>query len=394
MRGEGAPRLPVFETADEVRGSARGGAGVDAVGEEETGSARRVGSVVGLCAASRLSLTLLMRGPLAGPAAARPRRPPPARRRAAAAACRAAASRSLFVLGLGYAGVAIAEMAAESGWAVAGSARREGVARLWSGGAVAVHLLDARGALDAAGAAALVGADHVIVTVPPGGGGEGDPGLATLRAAVASAAAVPRPPRSIAYLSSTSVYGQDASNDAWIEETTPPAPTTAAGAARLAAEAGWAAAAAALPAPLALVRAGAIYGPGRCALDAVRRGDVGRRPARGRGGPRAHVADVAAIALAAATSTQPGPIAVYHAVDACPAPRGDVLAEAARLLGVTALLRAATDSSASSCRRISSSSTLVRLGLTLRHASYREGLAALASDDVAPFGRWGGAPEL
>jgi hypothetical protein len=106
------------------------------------------------------------------------------------------------------------------------------------------------------------------------------------------------------------------------------------------------------------------------------------------------VADVAAIALAAATSTQPGPIAVYHAVDACPAPRGDVLAEAARLLGVTALLRAATDSSASSCRRISSSSTLVRLGLTLRHASYREGLAALASDDVAPFGRWGGAPEL
>ena len=115
MRGEGAPRLPVFETADEVRGSARGGAGVDAVGEEETGSARRVGSVVGLCAASRLSLTLLMRGPLAGPAAARPRRPPPARRRAAAAACRAAASRSLFVLGLGYAGVAIAEMAAESG---------------------------------------------------------------------------------------------------------------------------------------------------------------------------------------------------------------------------------------------------------------------------------------
>ena len=81
-------------------------------------------------------------------------------------------------------------------------------------------------------------------------------------------------------------------------------------------------------------------------------------------------------------------------VDACPAPRGDVLAEAARLLGVTAPLRAATDSSASSCRRISSSSTLVRLGLTLRHASYREGLAALASDDVAPFGRWGGAPEL
>lgn len=329
-----------------------------------------------------------MRGPAAGPAAAGGRRPLAPPRRRAAAACRAAPS--LFVLGLGYTGVAIAEIAVGAGWTVAGSARRAGAARLWPRGTAAVHLLTPAGALDPPGAAALMGADHVIVTVPPGEGGWGGPGLATLRAAVATCAKGAAA-RSIVYLSSTSVYGQDVVDGAWIDETTRPAPTTAAGAARAAAEAAWAAAAASLPAPLALVRAGAIYGPGRSALDAVRRGDAGRRPARGRGGPRAHVADVAAIALAAARVTQPNPVAVYHAVDACPAPRGDVLAEAARLLGVPA---AAPPPGSPSCRRVSSTATLARLGLTLRHPNYCEGLAALAAGDVAPFRRWGGAPEF
>ena len=238
---------------------------------------------------------------------------------------------------------------------VAGTVRSPAKAAALAGAGIPAHALDlgaASGGAAAASltpqlAAALAASTHLVATAPPalleGGRGSGtitphDPVLAALGPALASLA----PSLTwAAYVSSTSVYGDDRAG-AWVGEEDAVGPSTAAGAARVSAEAAWRAWAAGAGVGGATFRAGGIYGPGRAALDVAGGGGARapgagarRRDAEGSAAKptsRVHVADLARGLLAAARAGGGGAWTVYNAVDADPAPRAEVVAAARALL--------------------------------------------------------------
>ena len=175
----------------------------------------------------------------------------------------------LFVAGLGYVGLRVARAALARGWRVSGSARTpEKAAALRSLG-IDAHSFDldadATG-LDTAGLASLSNATHVLATVPPVADLDRDPLLSLHRARLLEAEHL----RWAGYLSTTSVYGDHAGG--WVDETSR---TATAGAAlnRLAAEAEWLALGETSGGALEshVFRLAGIYGPGRSALHTLKK---------------------------------------------------------------------------------------------------------------------------
>jgi nucleoside-diphosphate-sugar epimerase len=280
----------------------------------------------------------------------------------------------MLVAGLGYAGAAIAAEAAARGFDVGGTARDPSAARPPAGVAVV--------AFDAA-AAAIGAATHLVVTAAPVEAG--DPVLA------AHAAAIRAAPRLgwIGYLSTTGVYGDR--GGAEVDEATQPAPRQPRAVRRLAAEEAWRALAAERGAALDIFRVGGIYGPGRSALDELREGTARRVLKPGHAFSRIHRDDIALAVVAGAL--RPGGVRVLHLVDDEPAPSADVVAEAARLLGVAPpplipFEEARTGMSPmalsfwSENRRVANAATKRALGIAWRCTSYREGLAHILAEEA------------
>ncbi|WP_209318315.1 Rossmann-fold NAD(P)-binding domain-containing protein [Falsiroseomonas selenitidurans] len=289
----------------------------------------------------------------------------------------------MVVAGLGYAGAAIAAEAVAAGFVVAGTTRDP--ARVQAPPGVAVLRFAEAGA-------AIAAATHLVVTAAPDAAG--DPVLARHGAALAAAPGL----RWIGYLSTTGVYGDRAGG--WVEEATPPAPGQPRSVARLQAEAAWRVAAGAAGAALDLFRVGGIYGPGRSALDELRAGTARRIAKPGHAFSRIHRDDIALAVLAAARQVGQGGrqgagqgVRVLHLVDDVPAPNAEVVAEAARLLGVApppavpfeqacAAMSPMALSFWAENRLVANAATKAALHLAWRHPSYREGLAAiLAGED-------------
>jgi nucleoside-diphosphate-sugar epimerase len=275
----------------------------------------------------------------------------------------------LLVFGAGYTGLAIAGAAAGQGFDVAITSRSVPV--LPDG----VELVP----FEAAGGA-IAAAACVVSTAPPGV--DGDPVLARWGDALATA-----PLRWVGYLSTTGVYGDRGGG--WVDETTPPAPGSARSRRRLAAEQAWEVMAAGRP--LDLIRLAGIYGPGRSALDDVRGGRARCIVKPGHAFGRIHRDDIAAGVLAAIARPPQG-VRVLHFTDDAPAESADVLAEAARLLGLlpppTVAFEAAwaemSDMARSfwaENRRVSCAATKAALGIAWRYPSYREGLAAIFAEE-------------
>lgn len=279
----------------------------------------------------------------------------------------------MVVAGLGYAGGAIAAAAAAAGFAVTGTARDPARARPPKGVAVV--------AFDAAGEA-IRAATHLVVTAAPE---EGDPVLAAHAEAIAAAPAL----RWIGYLSTTGVYGDR--GGAMVDEATPPAPGQPRSIRRLAAEEAWRAAAAVRGAALDLFRVGGIYGPGRSAFDELRAGVARRVRKPGHAFSRIHRDDIALAVVAGAQ--RPEGQRVLHLVDDEPAPSADVVAEAARLLGVEPpaetpfeQARARMSPMALSFwaenRRVANEATKLALGIAWRCPTYREGLRRILAEEA------------
>ena len=279
----------------------------------------------------------------------------------------------MVVAGLGYAGAAIAAEARAAGFAVAGTARDPAAARPPAG----VEVL----AFGAAGAA-IRAATHLVVTAAPEA--EGDPVLAAHGAAIAAAPAL----RWIGYLSTTGVYGDR--DGAEVDEATPPAPGQPRSVRRLAAEQAWRAAATARGAALDIFRVGGIYGPGRSALDELRAGVARRVVKPGHAFSRIHRDDIALAVVAGAL--RPDGQRVLHLVDDEPAPSAEVVAEAARLLGVVPppaipfeQARGAMSPMALSFwaenRRVANAATKRALGIAWRCPTYREGLRHILAEE-------------
>ncbi|UPY35548.1 SDR family oxidoreductase [Sediminicoccus sp. KRV36] len=270
--------------------------------------------------------------------------------------------KNLLIIGNGYTGEAILDLARRSGWAARITSRNPG-------GAPGVISFD--------DPALLAGATHLVVTAPPGPAG--DPVWARHAAALRAA-----PLRWVGYLSTTGVYGDR--QGAWVEEDTPPSPGQERSRRRLAAEDQWRDLASGVA--VDLFRTGGIYGPGRSPLDDVRAGTARCVVKPGHSFSRIHRDDIARAVLAAA-SRPPAPGArVLHLVDDEPSTQADVTLEACRLLGVApppptpfaeayARMSEMGRSFWDESRRVASRRTQQALGIAWAFPSYREGLAGI-----------------
>lgn len=278
---------------------------------------------------------------------------------------------TLLSLGHGYSAAALARRLGP-GWRIIGTTRRaEKAARLRAQG---VEALIWPGE-DLAPACAA--ATHILASIAPDEAG--DPLLAAEAEAIATAAPHLK---WVGYLSTTGVYGDH--RGGWVDETTPLAPTTKRGRQRVLAEQQWQALAARSGLPLHIFRLAGIYGPGRGPFEKVRDGTARRIIRENQYFSRIHVADIATVLTASVARPDPG--AIYNVADDDPSPPEDVLAEAARLLGLPLPPEVAFEEAAMTplARSFYAESKRVRndrikrdLGVTLAFPDYRTGLAAL-----------------
>lgn len=285
----------------------------------------------------------------------------------------ATAPRRLVVVGLGYSGTAVAREASAAGWQVTGTARDPSRTEV-PPGATLITFAEA--------APAIAAATHLLVTVPPGEGG--DPVLTAYAGAIRTAEGL----RWIGYISTTGVYGDR--GGAWVDETTPPAPSQDRSRRRIEAEQAWATLAGSRA--VDLFRTGGIYGPGRSAFDDLRAGTARRIIKPGHAFGRIHRDDIALAVLAAARQDRPPGLRVLHLVDDAPAESAEVMEEAAHLLriapppaipfaeaerGMSPMARSFWAES----RRVSNAATKAALGITWRYPSFREGLRAILLEE-------------
>ena len=275
----------------------------------------------------------------------------------------------LVSFGHGYSARALTPPLLARGWEVVGTTRSPETAEALRADGVTPVLWGE--------AVPVARATHVLVSAAPGEGG--DPTLHTYASALEGFGGW------LGYLSTTGVYGDHGGG--WVDEDTPLAPSTRRGRLRVEAEAAWRDLAARSGAALHLFRLAGIYGPGRGPFSKVRAGTARRIVKPGQVFSRIHVDDIAGALLASIDRPEapPGGAVAYNVCDDAPAPPEDVIAEAARLLGLpvppaedfaTAEMTPMARSFYAESKRVRND-RIKRLGLRLRHPDHRAGLAAL-----------------
>jgi nucleoside-diphosphate-sugar epimerase len=274
---------------------------------------------------------------------------------------------TLLCLGHGYSAQALARRLLPRGWQIIGTTRTPEQADARAADGVEMQLWPGADL-----GPALARATHLLVSAAPDAAG--DPVLRRESARIAAASHLAW----VGYLSTTGVYGDHAGG--WVDETTPPRPATARGRARLAAERAWAA----TGLPVHIFRLAGIYGPGRGPFAKLRAGTARRIVKPGQVFGRIHVEDIAQVL--AASIARPNPGAIYNVCDDEPAPPEDVLAHAARLLGLPippaiafaeAEMTPMARSFYAESKRVRNDRIKRELGVRLRYPGYREGLAAI-----------------
>jgi nucleoside-diphosphate-sugar epimerase len=288
----------------------------------------------------------------------------------------------LFAFGLGFSAQALAARLSAQGWQIAGTARDVGkIGRLAASGYEIVQY--AGEAENSALPKALRGTTHLLHSIPPGP--TGDPVLEHYREDIAKLISL----EWIGYLSTVGVYGDQGGR--WVDETTAPRPNSARTEARVAAEQAWLDFGKETGVPVQIFRLAGIYGPGRSVFDKLKAGTARRINKNGQVFSRIHVEDIASVLEASIARPSAG--AVYNVADDEPAAPGDVVAYAAEMLGVSpppeidfaeADLPPMARSFYEGSRRIGNARIKSELGVRLRYPTYREGLAALFSEQTWP----------
>lgn len=276
----------------------------------------------------------------------------------------------LVVCGLGYTGTAIAELARAGGMAVIGTRRQPDI-----GEADVVAFADA--------ASYIRAATHLLITAAPEV--DGDPVLARHGPAIREA----RDLTWIGYLSTTGVYGDR--GGAWVYEDTLPAPSSPRAERRLVAEAAW------LEfkdrVDIDIFRVAGIYGPGRSSFDDLRAGTARRVVKPGHAFGRIHRDDIARAVMAAMARRRTGG-SVFNLNDDEPAESTEVVAEAARLLGMEPPPEIAFEQAMAGMspmarsfwaenRKVSSQRTRETLGIAWQFPTFREGLRGILDHEIA-----------
>lgn len=283
---------------------------------------------------------------------------------------------TLLVFGFGFTALNGLEVFRTRFPTIVGTVRSPEKARRLEAAGVAARLFGPEAA-DPALAGDIAEATHLLLSVPPDA--EGDPVLRRFADEIGRA----RRLRWIGYLSTIGVYGDR--DGAWVDETTPPNPTSARSRHRLQAESAWLDLGRRGGVPAHVFRLAGIYGRGRNALANLRDGTARRIVKPGQVFNRIHAADIAAVL--AASMERPRSGAVYNVADDEPAPPQDVVAYAASLLGVPPPPAIPFEEAGLSPMGLSfyaeskrASNRLVRqeLGVTFSFPTYREGLRALS----------------
>jgi nucleoside-diphosphate-sugar epimerase len=191
----------------------------------------------------------------------------------------------------------------------------------------------------------------------------------------------------IGYLSTTGVYG-DRGGD-WVDETSPCTPTSERGKWRVAAEQEWLGYWHDTGLPVHIFRLAGIYGPGRGPFAKLRAGTARRIVKAAQVFSRIHVEDIATVLEASIARPHPG--AIYNVCDDEAAPPEDVIAHAAKLLGLPVPPAEAFDEAEMSpmarsfyaeSKRVSNARIKSELRVKLTYPTYREGLAALLAEET------------
>jgi len=274
---------------------------------------------------------------------------------------------TLFCFGLGYtAGYLVRRLAAQD-WEIRGTTRHPdgSTASGWP-----MFAFDRDRPLRPE---ALAGVTHVLTSIPPDE--MGDPVLDRHGADL-------RGVRWIGWLGTTAVYGDR--QGGWVDEDTPIEPTLARADRRARAEAAWLASGL----PVHIFRLAGIYGPGRNAFVNLRQGTARRIVKPGQVFSRIYVEDIATVLEASIARPRPG--AIYNVCDDELAPPDQVVAHAAKLMGVepppaqdyaTAELSPMARTFYRDNRRVRNDRIKAELGVRLAYPNYREGLAALLPID-------------
>lgn len=286
----------------------------------------------------------------------------------------------MMIFGCGYSGTAIAKSFAKPGARLSGTTRSsEKAASLQSDG-IEAFVFDGE-TIDAALLDAMKSATHLVQSIAPGK--TGDPLIRLLGTDIR--AAMPKL-EWIGYLSTVGVYGDH--RGAWIDEDISVHPVSARSVERVEAEDAWLALGVAVGVPVAVLRLAGIYGPGRNAFCNLDKGTARRLIKKDQVFNRIRVEDIGAVSLFLADR---GLGDIYNVTDDEPAPPQDIVAEAARLMGVepppeqpfeTAELSPMARSFYGENKRVSNA-RLRSLGFAFRYPEYRMSLADLWSS-----GRW------
>jgi nucleoside-diphosphate-sugar epimerase len=291
----------------------------------------------------------------------------------------------LFCFGLGYSALVLARRLKADGWSVAGTCRREDTRARLSAEGIDAFSFDRDRPLENPGAA-LKGATHILVSVPPDAAG--DPVLDRHRADILAL----RDVRWIGYLSTTGVYGD--TGGAPVDESALVNPTTERSRRRALAEKRWLALRHREGLAVHVFRLAGIYGPGRSIFERLRAGSAQRIDRPGHLFSRIHVEDIATVLQASIAKPRPG--AIYNVCDDEPAAPADVTAYACALAGVTPPPVVSFEDAQKTMtpmalsfwrdnRRVDNGLIKRELGVTLAYPTYKEGLAAVFALARAKF---------
>jgi nucleoside-diphosphate-sugar epimerase len=298
-----------------------------------------------------------------------------------------AADTKLLVLGGGYSGRCLANLARALGTPVLCTRRS-----LDSAGADLLFDSNGQDQLDPA---ALEGVTHLLSTIPPDREGN-DPVLSKLLPTLRSL-----PLRWAGYLSTTGVYGDR--QGGWVSEQDDPAPALDRSMRRLNCEKAWFHSGL----PIQILRLPGIYGPGRSVLNGLEQGRARLIDKPGQVFCRIHVEDIAGACWhlmhraeqGAPATMGDGTVlnrAVVNVVDDLPAPTAELMQHAAALLGsalpplesfvqIVDSMSPMAQSFWSENRRVSNHKLCHELGYALLHPNYRVGLQdCLNQDKLTP----------
>ncbi len=282
---------------------------------------------------------------------------------------------NLFMFGVGYSALHFARTHRKKFNRIAGTVRTHEKCTALRSDGIEAFVMNGEEA-EPAMASALGDYDAWLVSIAPDA--LGDPVLNRLDP-IASLS-----PRRIVYLSTIGVYGDH--GGAWVDETTPPKPTSLRSRWRLDAEIHWTQFARAHGSDLHILRLAGIYGPGRSAIDNLREGKARRIVKKDQVFNRIHVADIALAIATCFSHPLSGTANVWNVTDSEPSPPQEVVAYAARLLGIEpppeipfekAQMTPMARSFYGENKRVSNEALRERLGVTLTCPTYREGLKSL-----------------